>query len=70
MAEVDLQDLIEQAEDQFGLRIFENLDRDLVERLPLSDRGRIVGTAAMERGGRAGYLLGRQILEKCRDQRC
>lgn len=60
--EARLTNLIDEAIAIHGLRIFENIDKDRVAMLALGSRGKIIGKAVMERGGREGYILGREIL--------
>lgn len=60
--EARLISLIDEAMARHGLRIFENIDKNRLARLALASRGKIIGHAVMERGGREGYILGREIL--------
>lgn len=60
--EVELVDPIEEAERLYGLRLFDNIDREKLLRLPLAFRGDLIGRVLLVRGGRSGYRLGRRII--------
>lgn len=60
--EARLISLIDEAMARHGLRILENIDKNRLASLAPSSRGKIIGHAVMERGGREGYILGREIL--------
>lgn len=60
--EVELVDLIEEAERLYGLRLFDNVDWEKLLRLPLAFRGDLIGRVLLVRGGRSGYRLGRRII--------
>lgn len=62
--------MIAEAEALCGSRIFENLERARVEALPLPDRAALIGRAVMERGGQAGYRLGRRMVELAEAAQC
>ena len=64
--EVKLADLIEEAERLYGLRLFDNIDREKLLRLPLAFRGDLIGRVLLVRGGRSGYRLGRRIIDLAR----
>lgn len=64
--EVKLVDLIEEAERLYGLRLFDNIDREKLLRLPLAFRGDLIGRVLLVRGGRSGYRLGRRIIDLAR----
>lgn len=59
----ELLKLIEEAERLHGMHLFENIDREKLVMLPLLSRSELVGFAVMARGGRSGYILGRQIID-------
>ncbi len=61
--EVELADLIEEAERLYGLRLFDNIDREKLLRLPLAFRGDLIGRVLLVRGVRSGYRLGRRIID-------
>lgn len=61
--EVKLVDLIEEAERLYGLRLFDNVDREKLLGLPLAFRGDLIGRVLLVRGGRHGYQLGRRIID-------
>lgn len=60
--EVELAGLIEKAERLYGLRLFDNINREKLLRLPLAFRGDLIGRVLLVRGGRSGYRLGRRIV--------
>lgn len=61
--EAQLVDLIEEAERLHGLRLFENIDRERLDRLSLASRADVVGRRLLVCGGQSGYQLGRQIID-------
>jgi hypothetical protein len=57
----ELQKRIDQAVEDYGARVLDNVD---LSRLPnVSERARVVGRALMERGNARAFVIGRQLLE-------
>lgn len=62
MSHEDAIALLAQAEEQYHLKIFENISESTVKGRPLPRRLRAVGKAVMERTDYPGYVLGRRLL--------
>lgn len=61
-AQEELEAMCRDAIAQFGVRVLDNIDPD---RLPTAQkRARVVGRALMDKGGLAGFKLGRQLIEQ------
>jgi hypothetical protein len=61
-AQEELEAMCRDAIAQFGVRVLDNIDPD---RLPTAQkRARVVGRALMDKGGLAGFKLGRQLVKQ------
>lgn len=61
-AEEELEAMCRDAIAEFGVRVLDNIDPD---RLPTAQkRARVVGRALMDKGGLAGFKLGRQLVKQ------
>ena len=72
MSHEDAIALLAQAEEQYHLKIFENISESTVKGRPLTRRLRAVSRAVMERTDYPGYVLGRRLLAAADeiDRRC
>lgn len=62
-------DLLAMAEDRYALKIFDNISREALDRMELSQRLDVISRAIMERTDHAGFLLGRKLRKCMLDQR-
>lgn len=62
MAPENIEDILFQAEHRYHLKIFENISEEVVARMPLCDRLRIVGQALIDRTDFNGFVTGRKLL--------